>query len=143
MRPQSCPTLWDPMDCSPPGSSVHGDSPVKITGVGCLFLLQGIFPTQGLNPHLLRLSLQADSLPPSQLGSAAQTGQIRTHRGEHALSFTTGEMLCNRVRIPAGTMPSGMKTLGWARGPSCARACLEGASCSAAALELRTVRPGP
>ena len=21
---QSCPTLWDPMDCSPPGSSVHG-----------------------------------------------------------------------------------------------------------------------
>ena len=22
--PQSCPTLWDPMDCSRPGSSVHG-----------------------------------------------------------------------------------------------------------------------
>ena len=21
---QSCLTLWDPMDCSPPGSSVHG-----------------------------------------------------------------------------------------------------------------------
>ena len=21
---QSCPTLWDPVDCSPPGSSVHG-----------------------------------------------------------------------------------------------------------------------
>ena len=21
---QSCPTLWDPMNCSPPGSSVHG-----------------------------------------------------------------------------------------------------------------------
>ena len=21
---QSCPTLWDPMDCSPPGSSIHG-----------------------------------------------------------------------------------------------------------------------
>ena len=21
---QSCPTLWEPMDCSPPGSSVHG-----------------------------------------------------------------------------------------------------------------------
>ena len=21
---QSCPTLWDPMVCSPPGSSVHG-----------------------------------------------------------------------------------------------------------------------
>ena len=35
------------MDCSPPGSSVHGDSPGKNTGVGCHVLLQGIFPTQG------------------------------------------------------------------------------------------------
>ena len=32
----------DPVDCSPPGSSVHGDSPDKNTGVGCHFLLQGI-----------------------------------------------------------------------------------------------------
>ena len=31
---QSCPTLCDPMDCSPPGPSVHGDSPSKNTGVG-------------------------------------------------------------------------------------------------------------
>ena len=28
-------TLCDPMDCSPPGSSVHGDSLVKNTGVDC------------------------------------------------------------------------------------------------------------
>ena len=49
---QSCPTLHDAMDCSPPGSSVHGDSPGKITGVGCHALLQGIFPTQGSNPGL-------------------------------------------------------------------------------------------
>ena len=27
---QSCPTLWNPMDCSPPGSSVHGDSQARI-----------------------------------------------------------------------------------------------------------------
>ena len=38
-------TLCDPMDCSLPGSSVHG--------VGCHFLIQGIFPSQGLNPGLL------------------------------------------------------------------------------------------
>ena len=31
----------------------HWDSPVKNTGVGCHFLLQGIFPTQGSNPGLL------------------------------------------------------------------------------------------
>ena len=49
---QLCPTLCNPMDCSPPGSSVHGDSPGKNTGVGCHALLQGIFPTQGSNPGL-------------------------------------------------------------------------------------------
>ena len=40
----------DPMDCSPPGFSVHGESPGKNTGVDCHTLFQGIFPTQGLNP---------------------------------------------------------------------------------------------
>ena len=43
----------DPMDCSPPGSSVHGDSPGENTGVGCHALLQGIFPTQRSNSDLL------------------------------------------------------------------------------------------
>ena len=40
------------MDCSPPGSSVPGNSPGKSTGVGCRALLQGIFPTQRLIPGL-------------------------------------------------------------------------------------------
>ena len=50
---QSCPTLCDPTDCSPQGSSVHDDSPGQNTGVGNLSLLQGIFLTQELNPGLL------------------------------------------------------------------------------------------
>ena len=41
------------MDCSPPGSSIRGDSPGKNTGVGSLSLLQGIFLTQELNRGLL------------------------------------------------------------------------------------------
>ena len=49
---QPCPTICDPMDCSLPGSSVHEDSPSMNTGMGCHALLQGIFPTQGLNPGL-------------------------------------------------------------------------------------------
>ena len=49
---QLCPTLYDPMDCSLPGSSVHGDSPDKNTGVDCHALLQRIFPTQGSNPGI-------------------------------------------------------------------------------------------
>ena len=50
---QSCPILCDSMDCSPPVSSVHADSPGKNTGVGCHALLHGIFPSQGSNPGLL------------------------------------------------------------------------------------------
>ena len=42
-----------PMDCSPPGFSVHGNSPGKNTGVGCHSLLQGIFLIQGSNLGLL------------------------------------------------------------------------------------------
>ena len=44
--------------------------PGKNIGVGCHFLLQGIFPTQGSNPCLLHLlHWQADSLPLSHQGS--------------------------------------------------------------------------
>ena len=50
---QSCLILCDPIDCSLPGFSVHGDSPGKNTGVGSHSLLQGIFQAQGLNPGLL------------------------------------------------------------------------------------------
>ena len=47
-----------PMDCSPPWSSVHRDSPGQNTGLGCHALLQGLFPTQGLNlgfPHFRQI----------------------------------------------------------------------------------------
>ena len=44
--------------------------PSKNSGVGCHFLLQGIFPTQELNPHLLCfLHWLVDSFPLSHLGS--------------------------------------------------------------------------
>ena len=49
VRAQSCLTLGNPMDCSPPASSVHG-FPAKNTGAGCHFLLQGIFPNPGIRP---------------------------------------------------------------------------------------------
>ena len=51
---QSCLTFCDPVNCSPPGSSVHEDSPGSNTGMGCHALLQGIFLKQGL--HLLCLA---------------------------------------------------------------------------------------
>ena len=57
-------TVCDPVDWSPFRPLCPWDSPGKNTAVGCHFLLQGIFPTQELNPHLLRLPhWQAGSSP--------------------------------------------------------------------------------
>ena len=64
---KSCLTLCDLMDCSPPDSLVHGDSPGKNIGAVCHFLFQGIFLTQGSNPCLLHWKV--DSLPLSHQGS--------------------------------------------------------------------------
>ena len=50
---QSCLTLCNPEDCSPPGSSVHGILQARILEWFFHFLLQGIFPIQGSNPRLL------------------------------------------------------------------------------------------
>ena len=50
---QSCLTLCDPLDGSPTRFLHPWDFSGKNTGVGCHLLLQGIFPTQGLNPGLL------------------------------------------------------------------------------------------
>ena len=50
---QLCLTLCNTMIYSPPGSSVHGNSPGKNTGVGCHALLQGSFLAQGSNWILL------------------------------------------------------------------------------------------
>ena len=48
---QSCPTLR-PHGLQPAGLLHSRDFRGKITGAGCHFLLQGIFPTQGSNPGL-------------------------------------------------------------------------------------------
>ena len=55
---QSCPTLCDPTDCSPPGSSVHGILQVGILGWVDISSSKGIFLTQGLNPHLSYIGRQ-------------------------------------------------------------------------------------
>ena len=64
---QSCLTLSDPRDHSLPGPSVHEIRHKSWSG--CHALLQGIFPTQGLNLRLLHLlHWQAGSLPPESYG---------------------------------------------------------------------------
>ena len=65
---QSCPT---PCNYLQPARLLRPwDFPGKYTGVACHFLLQGIFPDQGLSPSLLHW--KADSLPLSHQGSSLQ-----------------------------------------------------------------------
>ena len=80
---QSCPTLCNPMDNNPPGSSVHRDSPGKNTGVGYHALLQGIFLTQGLNPGF------------------PHCGQIL-----YCLSCQGSPRILKQVAMPSSRMPS-------------------------------------
>ena len=64
---QSCPTLSDPMDCSLPGSPVHGISQMRILEWVAIFFLQGIsLPNSGIKPETS--ALQMDSLPLSHQG---------------------------------------------------------------------------
>ena len=69
---QSCLTLCDSIDYSPPGSSVHGDSPGKNTSVGCHALLQGNLPNPGIEPT--SPALQEDSLLSEPPGKPKNTG---------------------------------------------------------------------
>ena len=84
---------WDPMDFVTPGIPWNHvpprflcpwNSPGQNTGVGCYFLLQGIFPTQGLKPHLLHLlHLQVYSLPLHHLRSCNRHSKNISLRSEY------------------------------------------------------------
>ena len=67
---QLYPPLCDPMNCSPPGSSVHGVLQAKILERVAMLSLQGIFLTQGSNPHLLSPALAGEFFTTSATGEA-------------------------------------------------------------------------
>ena len=69
---QWCPTLCDPVDCSPRGSSVHGDSLGRNTGVGCHALPPGDPPDPGIKPR--SPTLQAEFLPSEPTEKPKNTG---------------------------------------------------------------------
>ena len=83
---RSCLTLCNPMDCNLPGSSVPRDSLGRNTGVGCHFLLQGIFLTQGSNPGLLHWQVGSLPLmPPGKPSFVLSSRQSSSHLGVFTL----------------------------------------------------------
>ena len=85
------------MDCSLPGSSVHGfsmDSPGKNTGMDYHSLIQGIFPTQGLNPGLLHcrqtlycLSYKEAPIDPISLAYLQSSNPLFTTRVQASMTL--------------------------------------------------------
>ena len=71
---QSCPTLCDPMDCSPPGSSVHEEFPRQESWSGLPFPSPEDLPNPGIKPG--SPALQADSLLSEPRGNSPGMGQI-------------------------------------------------------------------
>ena len=71
------------------------DSPGKNSGVGCHFLLQGMFPTQGSNPRLLRCKWIL--YPLSHQGSPGFSHYSSPTRVEAMLSDTVTGSGCHSV----------------------------------------------
>ena len=86
---QSCPTLCDPMDCNPPGSSVHGDSPTKNTRVGYQCPPPGDCPNPGIEPRSpsFPLSLSSSLLKIKLTSNPHMIGWIPVWRKGELLTF--------------------------------------------------------
>jgi len=99
MHAQSCSTLCDPMDCSPPGSSVHGIFQEEYWS-GLSFPPPGHIPTQGLNLHLLHLlHWQAGSTSPIFTLSSTLNTAIGTYPGSRFL-YLLWTMAINFYLVP-------------------------------------------
>ena len=81
---QSCPTLWDPMNCNPSGSSVHRLLQARILERVAIPFSRG-FPNTGIKPG--SPALQADSLPSEPPGKLKNTGVDLPNPGIKPLSL--------------------------------------------------------
>ena len=93
----SCPVAYDSFQlvaCSPPGSSGHGILQAEIPGVGCHFLLWGIFPNPRIKPAFLVSPAVAGgfftTVPPGKLEKHLKVG----HEGN-----TTSRSLAEKLII--------------------------------------------
>ena len=92
---QSQMTFCNCMDCSPPGCLCPWNFPSKNTGVGCHFLLQGIFPNQGssLISYIFCIASRFFTTEPS--GKPMLDRQEHLERAVRAVSFHSSKC-CQR-----------------------------------------------
>ena len=100
---QSCPSPRDPLDCSLPGSSVHGIFPGKSTGVGChclpsyhqaiLWHQLDILRLNHIRHHIHRDSLSSQSLSPTRVSLPPLLLMPTTYPGGHLCFWPTSYRL--------------------------------------------------
>ena len=89
---QSCPTLCDPMDCSQPGSSVHGILQARILEWVAI-PSPGDLPNPGIKPR--PSALQTDSLLPEQHRESCEP--LAIHVGYKMSANLSSSILCDTV----------------------------------------------
>ena len=103
---QSCPTLCNPMDCTPPGSSVHGDSPGKMMEntpfsiVESLAMESVAMPFSRGSFQLRSPALQVDYLSSESPGKPKNTGvgSLSLLQGIFQTQETNWDLLpCRRI----------------------------------------------
>ena len=124
------------------------DFPGKNTGVGCHVHLQGIFPMQGSNPHLLHW--QADSLCLSYQGRRTSESDLHLKvwaegKGKSGKVLSPSPPLPTRLAVVAGTTSGGLEGARerdhlWAPREACGR---EGPPSGTAALGGRIINYEP
>ena len=132
--PQSYSTLCDPVDCSLPGSSVHGILQARILDWVAISFSRGIFPTQGSNLCLFRLlHWQLSSLPLVPPGKPPTVGYFSIFHclvdsSKMSLGVYGGLMQCAGQQKQTADAPVGKCTgfsLPWGPTlPSASPACL-------------------
>ena len=99
---QSCSTPCDPMDYSPPGSSVHGILQARM--LECHFLLQGNLSDSGIKPK--SPALQVNSLPSEPPGKPSLVFSLTHKRGRESCCNIPNILLTLRVHPIPWKIPS-------------------------------------
>ena len=116
----SCPTLLKPRGLQPSRLPSPWNAPGKNAGVGCHFLLQGIFPTQGSNPPLsCLLPWQVDSLSLHHLGNLRISDSAANLGSRHCDLLFILSGLQPVLRLGGGEEREKRTAKGWVWGPSC------------------------
>ena len=109
---QSCPTLSNPMDCSLPGSSIHGIFQARVPQwVAIAFSLIGYTPIQ--NKCLPDGWVFKESCNAGDPGSIPGSGRSPGERISYPLQYSGASLVAQLVKNPPEMWETKVRSLGW------------------------------